>query len=522
MQTCLHARRTGTPVRVTLRNPALNPERRTIPSDYTMSSEKPVSMGLLSEAAAMVLEKGYTLIPSEALESGTHGLDMTTTLIIGAMHPRNTVTLPDQPFRWLVRYPPGWFGNFWVGVVVACLNLDASKYLPTNAELDVYIRKQKKELKRIGKDVDVFHELEKQHEACRANFSDLYGAELPKELQPVVTLTEEYIAKGGSDLAKKYQQAARLVLNKIVQVAHPSKQPLLEFELEGMTQAAPTQQQTQVQMRPILRVPKLVATQMETVCVDTLLARDFHTNPSEAEVRFNLSKSLMNDTLDVLVTATGNMRVGHVPYRVSVMMQMDPAWHPEGICGVQRLEGAVPGADWAAIKKATRPDNPIMLFQGMQSFAEADIVLMPLYYYSHFIVVVFFVAAGCIVHFDSINKGRFKVSTAQEAVLMEFAKRFIINKKWEVQQGSTEQQKDSFSCGYRAFILCRTFYNARDMNYTRDIDMSGVPVMDEVKKIQTLLTEVSTKAKIKERAGLPAAAETTAAPTESQISGACA
>ncbi|GFH31677.1 hypothetical protein HaLaN_30764, partial [Haematococcus lacustris] len=231
---------------------------------------------------------------------------------------------------------------------------------------------------------------------------------------------------------------------------------------------------------------------------------DFHTKPSEAEVRFNLSKSLMNDTLDVLVTATGNMRVGHVPYAVSVMMQMDPAWHPEGICGVQTLESAVPGADWAAIKKATQPDNPIMLFQGMQSFAEADIVLMPLYYYSHFIVVVFFVAAGCIVHFDSISKvstiaqgSRFKVSTAQEAVLMEFAKRFIVNKKWEVEQGSTEQQKDSFSCGYRAFILCRTFYNARDMNYTRDIDMSGVTIMDEVKKIQTLLTEASTKANIK-------------------------
>ncbi|KAL6749158.1 hypothetical protein V8C86DRAFT_2442307, partial [Haematococcus lacustris] len=237
---------------------------------------------------------------------------------------------------------------------------------------------QKIELKKIGKDVDVFHELEKQHEACRASFSDLYGAEQPTKLQPVVTLAEEYIAKG-----------------------------------------------------------------------------------------------------------------------VSVMMQMDPAWHPEGICGVQRLEGAVPGADWAAIDKATQPDNPIMLFQGMQKFAEADIVLMPLYYYSHFIVVVFFVAAGCIVYFDSINKGRFKVSTAQEAVLVEFAQRFIINKKWEVQQGSFEQQRDSFTCGYRAFILCRTFYNARDMNYTRDIDMSGVSIMDEVKKIQTMLTEVSTKAKIK-------------------------
>ncbi|KAL6754589.1 hypothetical protein V8C86DRAFT_2437530 [Haematococcus lacustris] len=376
--------------------------------------------------------------------------------------------MPGQPFKWLVSYPPGWFGNFWVGVVVACLNLDASKYLPTNAELDVYIRKQKIELKKIGKDVDVFHELEKQHEACRASFSDLYGAELPTKLQPVVTLAEEYIAKGGRGLAKKYQQAARLVLNKIVQAAHPSKQPLLEFELEGMTQAAPTQQQAQ--MRPILRVPKLVATQMETVCVDTLLARkpDFHTKPSEADVRFTLSQSLMNDTLDILVqiahvTATGNMRVGHVPYAVSVMMQMDPAWHPEGICGVQRLEGAVPGADWAAIDKATQPDNPIMLFQGMQSFAEADIVLMPLYYYSHFIVVVFFVAAGCIVHFDSISKGRFKVSTAQEAVFVEFAQRFIINKKWEIKQGSSEQQRDSFTCGYRAFILCRTFYNARDM-----------------------------------------------------------
>ncbi|KAL6755702.1 hypothetical protein V8C86DRAFT_3098546 [Haematococcus lacustris] len=217
--------------------------------------------------------------------------------------------MPGQPFKWLVTYPPGWFGNFWVGVVVACLNLDASKYLPTNAELDVYIRKsdrQKIELKKIGKDVDVFHELEKQHEACRASFSDLYGAELPTKLQPV-----------------------------------------LEFELEGMTQAAPTQQQAQA------RKP------------------NFHTKPSEADVRFTLSKSLMNDTLDVLV------QIAH----------------------------------------------------GMQSFAEADIVLMPLYYYSHFIVVVFFVAAGCIVHFDSISKGRFTVTTAQEAVLVEFAQRFIINKK---------------------------------------------------------------------------------------------
>ncbi|KAL6756387.1 hypothetical protein V8C86DRAFT_3097063 [Haematococcus lacustris] len=145
-----------------------------------------------------------------------------------------------------------------------------------------------------------------------------------------------------------------------------------------MTQAAPTQQQTQA------RKP------------------DFHTKPSGADVRFTLSQSLMNDTLDVLV------QIAH-------------------------------------------------------SFAEADIVLMPLYYYSHFIVVVFFVAAGCIVHFDSISKGRLKVSTAQEAVFVEFAQRFIINKKWEVEQGSCEQQKDSFTCGYRAFILCRTFYNARDM-----------------------------------------------------------
>ncbi|KAL6745217.1 hypothetical protein V8C86DRAFT_3124448 [Haematococcus lacustris] len=148
-----------------------------------------------------------------------------------------------------------------------------------------------------------------------------------------------------------------------------------------MTQAAPTQQQAQA------RKP------------------DFHTKPSEADVRFTLSQSLMNDTLDILV------QIAH----------------------------------------------------GMQSFAEADIVLMPLYYYSHFIVVVFFVAAGFIVHFDSINKGRFKVSTAQEAVLVEFAQRFIINKKWEVEQGSFEQQRDSFTCGYRAFTLCRTFYNARDM-----------------------------------------------------------
>ncbi|GFH30543.1 hypothetical protein HaLaN_29417 [Haematococcus lacustris] len=183
----------------------------------------------------MVLEKGYTLIPSEPLGSGTYGLDMTTTLIIGAMHPRNTVTKPGQPFKWLVSSPPGWFGNFWVGVVVACLNLDVSKYLPTNAELDVYIRKQKIELKKIGKDVDVFHELEKQHAACRASFSDLYGMVLPNKLEPVAALAEEYMAKGARD-----------VLNKIVQVAHPSKQPLLEFELEGMTQAAPTQQQAQV------------------------------------------------------------------------------------------------------------------------------------------------------------------------------------------------------------------------------------------------------------------------------------
>ncbi|GFH30544.1 hypothetical protein HaLaN_29418 [Haematococcus lacustris] len=104
-----------------------------------------------------------------------------------------------------------------------------------------------------------------------------------------------------------------------------------------------------------------------------------------------------------------------------------------------------------------------MQFQGLSSFGEADIVLMPLHYFSHFIVVVYFVAAGRIVHFDSINQGRLKVTTAQEAVLVEFAQRFIINKEWVVQIGSTKQQKDGYSCGYRAFILCRTIYNARDM-----------------------------------------------------------
>ncbi|KAL6746500.1 hypothetical protein V8C86DRAFT_2445102 [Haematococcus lacustris] len=148
---------------------------------------------------------------------------------------------------------------------------------------------------------------------------------------------------------------------------------------------------------------------------------------------------------------------------MSSQMQMDPAWDPKGICGAQRVEGAAPGANWDAIRGFSLPHAPIMLFQGLTSFGEADMVLMPLHYFEHFIVVVYFVAAGRIVHFDSVNRGRLQVTTAQEEVMMEFAKRFIINKEWAVEMGSTEEQDDSFSCGYRAFILCRTIYNARDM-----------------------------------------------------------
>ncbi|KAL6745477.1 hypothetical protein V8C86DRAFT_2446212 [Haematococcus lacustris] len=411
-------------------------------------------MFVRSQVAKDLIDHGYVINRVADLMANDTYLYLTVLGIIGSMHPRTEYTSTDNALQpWLVKAPPRWFALFWVGVGIACLNLNASSHKPRRAEWVAFTTWQAAQLNSIAQQpgmTAVYTEFQQQHKACTEAFTGLYGDVTPKELQPVVSLVEEYL-KHGAIGTGSYDSAGC----EHHQLCSPC--------------ACRTQPQ-QVPLSPYIPAAKLVATPMGHVCVDALLAHfpDFHLRPSWTNPGFDLSQSLLTDTLDVMlqiahVSATGNMRVGHVPSAMSSQMQMDPAWDPKGICGAQRVEGAAPGANWDAIRGFSLPHAPIMLFQGLTSFGEADMVLMPLHYFEHFIVVVYFVAAGRIVHFDSVNRGRLQVTTAQEEVMMEFAKRFIINKEWAVEMGSTEEQDDSFSCGYRAFILCRTIYNARDM-----------------------------------------------------------